>query len=712
MSSSKKVTVGYRYRLGIHMVLCHGPVDSISRINVDDRPVWTGSNSGGNLTISAENHFGGEDKEGGISGSVSILMGSGSQARNSYLMSKLGSAIPAYRGVVSAVLNQVYIGMSPYLRAWSFWATRIMQRTDGGLAWYPEKAAIGQDMNPAHILQECITDGTWGMGYTANDIDNASFTLSADQLHAESMGISILWDKSMPLEEFIQEILKHIQGSLYVSRETGKFVLKLARYDYNTEDNSLLVLDESNVSKVSDYKKSNIGELFNQVTVVFWDASTGKTNSITVQDIALAGQQQATVGTTKQFPGFTNSALASRVAARELKATSTPIASVTIMANRVAAELNVGSVFKFRWPKFGISEIIMRVVNMELGDLNSNIVRIMCVEDVFAIDASSYITPSDPEWTDPVGDPTPCPVHVTFEAPYWELAQRMGDTVAANIPGTSSYAMVTASAPTGYSENSRLYSRKDGVNFADSGQLDYTVMSTLSASVGLTETTLPVTGFIGVVATGTYLIVDQEYMRIDAVSDTSITVGRGCLDSVPVTHAAGARVVFADDTCETDGQEYALSESATYKVCPTTPRGTLPLVSAPTLTQGFVGRHHKPYPPAGILINGSPYPAAIGATSPLVVTWAHRNRLTQTANLVATGEPSITPEIGVTVTIQLRTAGGALLLTKTGLVGTTDTLTLVEMGANYGSLRLQVFSVRDGVESWQKHDILFTRTAP
>jgi hypothetical protein len=112
-------------------------------------------------------------------------------------------------------------------------------------------------------------------------------------MFSEGMGMSILWDRSVTLQEFIQEVLKHIDGSLFVDRTSGKFVLKLARAGYDV--NSLLVLDESSVDKISDFKRNTIGELINSVTVVYWDASTGKNNSVTVQDIALAAQQQGTI---------------------------------------------------------------------------------------------------------------------------------------------------------------------------------------------------------------------------------------------------------------------------------------------------------------------------------------------------------------------------------------------------------------------------------
>lgn len=140
--SSKKVTVGYKYYLGMHMVLCHGPVDKITRIRVDERTAWSGSRSGGRINILKNDLFGGESREGGISGAVDVLMGEPTQGVNDYLLSQLQNRVPAFRGVVSAVLRQVYVGLNPYLKPWEFRLTRVMRRQDGIPQWYPETAPI------------------------------------------------------------------------------------------------------------------------------------------------------------------------------------------------------------------------------------------------------------------------------------------------------------------------------------------------------------------------------------------------------------------------------------------------------------------------------------------------------------------------------------------------------------------------------------------
>lgn len=707
--SSKKVTVGYKYYLGMHMVLCHGPIDSIDAIEVDGKTAWSSGTTGGAITINSPDLFGGESREGGVSGVVDIEMGSQTQGRNAYLQAQLGANIPAYRGVVGAVLRQVYVGLNPYLKRWSFWGKRINVRQDGIPQWYLARAAIGNDMNPAHIIRECLTDPDWGMGYPEADIDDAAFTTAADQLHTEGMGMSVLWDRSVQLDEFIGMVLKHIDGALYVDRNTGRFVLKLARGGYSIP--SLLVLDEDSVERITDFKRNTIGELTNSVTVVFWDATTGKNNSVTVQDIALAAQQGATVGTTIQYPGFTNGTIATQVAARDLKALSIPLASATIYANRRAAGLNIGDVFVLSWPRYGVTQMVMRVTNVELGSLDSNLVKIQAIEDVFALSAAIYAPPPPSGWTNPNTPPAPCPYHCVIEAPFWELVQRMGDTDARALPATAGFVVATGVRPSSDASNAKLYTDVTGV-WEEAGTVDFCPTAILTAAVSSNTTTFPIgTGVdLDVVQVGTYALIDSELVRIDAVSDTSLTVGRGVLDTVAKPHAVGARLFFADAFFESDAVEYATGENADIRLLPSTGLGTLALASAPTQSVSMVARQYKPYPPGQLRINSQAYPDAVRGDQNITVGWTHRDRLQQTATLVDETAGSIGPEAGTSYTCRLLTAGGSVLVTHSGLTGTGDTFTLAEMGANYGRLRIQLWSVRDGVQSLQTHDWEFTRS--
>jgi hypothetical protein len=710
-SSGKKVTVGYKYFLGAHMVLCHGPIDKITSIEVDEKEAWSGTSTGGAININSPNLFGGESREGGVSGTVDILMGETTQSRNSYLQARLGNDIPAFRGVVSAVLNQVYVGLSPYMKRWAFWGERVHVRQDGIAQWYDAKAAIGSngDMNPAHIIRECITDPFWGMGYAEADVDDAAFTAAADQLESEGMGMSILWDRATTLEDFIALVLKHIDAVLYVDRYTGLFVLNLVRDDYVVDD--LLLLDEDSIDKVTRFKRSTSDELINKVTVKFWNSSTGKTDAVTAKETALVAQY-GTNATIQQFPGFTNGTLASQVASRSLKALSTPLASCVIYANRTAASLNKGDPFKMSWSPYGLTEVIMRVLDIDFGTLTDNKIKITAAQDVFGISSAVYAAPPATGWTDPNSDPVACTYHSLIEAPFWEVVQRVGETEAGSIASDAGFAIVTAVRPSDDSINAKIWSDPTDALYEEAGTVDFTPTATSSGAIGYTETVIPLLGAvdIDIVGLNTYAVWGNEIVRIDAISSSEMTVARGCLDTIPEEHSDGERVFFADVFYETDQVEYVDGETARIKVLPTTGHGTLDIGSAVEQTVVMDSRLSRPYPPGRLELNNGYYADAVPGDADIVVTGQHRDRLQQTATLIPSSEDSgIGPEAGTTYTIELRTLVGGLIDSDTGLSAPSYTLTEAAMGSNYGRLRVLMWSTRDSLDSYQTHDFEFTR---
>lgn len=713
MGKSKSVIVGYKYYLGAHLVFCHGPVDKLTAVAVDNKSAWSGTCTGGQIVINAPSLFGGEKREGGVVGAVDIDMGSPSQGQNGYLVSRLGGGVPAYRGVVGAILNQCYVGLNPYLKTWKFRFTRIFTSSHGSSQWYSAKAGVNTwDMNPAHILRECLLDPDWGMGYNAYDIDDASFMAAADTLYDEGMGISIMWDRQMPIEDFIKEIIRHIDGSIYVDRITGKFKLTLIRGGYSV--GSLPTLDENSIIEVSDFTCPTFGELTNSVTVNYWDLSTGTDASLTVQDIALTQMQGAVINTTVQYPGFSNGTLASKVASRDLRALSTPVIRCTIQANRSAAGLNVGDVFKLTWPDFGVADLVMRVGQISLGgDLNGK-VSITAVQDVFSMGTAVYAPPSASEWVSPVNPPTAVTYQLALEAPYWELVQRKGQTdvdTAITANPTLGYLLAAGVRPTSDAINATL--RVDSGGGYDSGLniVDFCPTSTTTGVVSPTATTINFSNPIDMdlVVTGTTVQIDNEMMYITGVSSSSITVKRGVLDTVPVQHGAGARLYFWDLYGGTDGVEYVSGEVITEKLLTTTGLGTLDISVAPSTSVTMAQRANRPYPPGQFNISGSYFPTSLTDVA-LTLSWAHRNRLQQTSGtMYGFLDGSIGPEAGVTYSINLiNDTTSTVLYSVTGLTGTSHS-GFPTMTGTY-TLRLELWSVRGGLASLYKQSHVFSYT--
>lgn len=846
---SKAVTVGYKYYLGMHHILCHGPIDNISRITVDDRIVWSGTSTGGAITVAADTIFGGDSREGGISGTVDIEMGADTQGQNSYLVSQLGSDIPGYRGVVGAVLRKCYLGNNPYLKPWRYRGQRIHKRQNGLTQWYNSKSEIAsggvvnrndvweyqivgiftsapgavpstgwdqtgqapfgegsfsrpyaiktnwpdttgiwlrktitvpssgamllhghvenscyvyldgalihsqnagnsdvseiqefsipltgiapgthelaiyaaddtvvgnntyiyledliqRDMNAIHAIRECLTDPEWGMGYTDDDIDADSFEDAANTIYDEGLGISLLWDRQIKIEDFVGEILKHIDAALYVSRTTGKFVIKLIRKDY--DEGTLLELDESNIVQISDPSRVAFGELVNSVTVNYWEATVGKDASLTVTDTAMVQQQGAVINTTVQYPGFTNSRNASLAGQRDLRSLSTPILSCVITANSDAKELNIGDVFKFSWAKWQISGMIMRVTGIAYGTGRNNQVRITCSQDVFGTPAALVISPPAPSWSNPSGPPTAIPTgrQAAFEAPYYELVQATGqggvDSELAGDP-TTGYVMAAAARPAS-AINARLW-LDSGAGYEDTGTLDFCPSAILVDDVGKTDTTFSVEGMdqIDEVVLGTHAQIGDELVRIDAINTGTgeITVGRGVLDTVPQEHLDGAALLFWDMFSGYSPTTYVLGEEVDVKITPATGAGELSLDDAPALPVVMAQRAFAPYAPGDLQINAESYAEGAHYFGELAISWKHRDRKQQTSGTLADHfDGDIGPEDGTTYRLQ-GYYDGVLSYTEDDIAGNSTTWT---PGFEGITVTVEVHAKRDGVYSYQ-----------
>lgn len=209
---------------------------------------------------------------------------------------------------------------------------------------------------------------------------------------------------------------------------------------------------------------------------------------------------------------------------------------------------------------------------------------------------------------------------------------------------------------------------------------------------------------LGDVATGTAALIDDEVLRVDAINYTTgvLTLARGCADTVPAAHAAGARIWFYDGFEGVDETVYSQGLSISTQLLTNTSQGQLDPLLAATDILALQGRQGRPYPPAAFTIAGQAFPASV--TGDIVVAWAHRNRLQQADQLIDTSLASIGPESGTTYSVQLkRTDNGGVLASQTGLTAATVTLTTTYVG----QVALEVWSLRGGIQSLQRQSHTF-----
>ncbi len=727
--------VGHHYSVGMHMILCHGPIDGVKQIWMGEKIVWPNADDDTQLAadgtvlavIDEPEIFGGEDKEGGVVGSVDIEYGDSAQDENTYLRSKLNGDspvdIPAFRGLVGIILKQVRVGTSPYLRNWSFLGKRTDTLQDGTAQWYPAKSDINGDLNPAHIIRECLTSSIWGLGYSATYIDSTSFEYAADLLYTEDFGLSFLWSGTSTIEDFINNILNHIDGVLYQDITIGKFVLKLARDDYVVGD--LDIYDDGNITEVVDFTRETFGEIINQVVVRYSDVAKDKEATATAQDIAVMNLQGGSViETTTLYKGITKAAIANVVASRDLRQVTSMLASMVIKGNRSMANLRPNDVFKLTWPILGLVELVVRVAQINYGSLAEGVLKFTVGEDVFQTASGLYVDPPASEWIDPVNVPTDVSSYLIGETPYWTLVKYLGESIAQALDADVDYLGANALKPTSDSLDYDLYVR-DGIalDFDDSaGIYSFTpsaILSTASATGDLPmdadNVVLILENIVdlNLVIVDSYAIIGAEIVKVKAVDVAAgeVTIARGILDTTPLVHSGGDRIWFVESAGAFVDFEYAATEQPGVKFLTRTGKGRLALADATAYNvTAFDSRQTRPYAPGNFKINGVSFGTTFSGQP--TISWSHRDRLSQTVSIIEHGNGNIGPEAGTTYTLKIYNDSG-LLRTITGLAGTTYTYSegdeISDSGLSSGDplntrLRFVLISVRDGYDSWASYN--------
>lgn len=485
MFSSETIITGYRYFVGMQFGLCHGTIDALHRVWINEKVVSSGGGSG---TVNAPKLFGGEEHgNGGVVGSFVFYDGSQSQAVNAYL-TPFQSPQPAYRGTSHYVYNG-WIGNSASIAPWAFELERIpdglnMASADPGA----EAPNGGEDANPMNVLYEILTDTDWGLSIDSGDIDVPNFQAAASTLADEGNGFSMVVDSAIEVTRLIEEIQRQIDGSLFFDRAQGQWKVKLARDDYDPA--TLDIFDESNIVDMKEYTRRTWEETSNQVRVAFTDrADNYKQTFALAQDPANMDIQGQSVQSDVSYPGVKEGQLANDIAWRDLRTLSYPLAKTKFVVNREAFALAPGSVFKLSWSRLGIVEAIFRVAKINYGKFGDSKIEVHAFQDIFGSESGTFGNPTSSSWVDPEDDAAAPTTQnsLIFEAPRQVVVQ---DTFSSELnprvwmgarwPGSGtlvlhSYNRAGASQPIG-----------------DSYEIDATIAS--FALVGTLDANLPAYG--------------------------------------------------------------------------------------------------------------------------------------------------------------------------------------------------------------------------
>jgi hypothetical protein len=574
-----------------------------------------------------------------------------------------------------------------------------------------------QAMNPAHIIYECATNNVWGRGLPASMIDDTSFRHVADTLYDEGFGLCLRWNRESDIDEFVQLVVNHIGGAVYISRQSGLLTLRLLRNDYNPATLVAYTFSNGLLDIVEDQASSS-DTLFNEIIVQYNDPVADKQGQVRVQNLASFQSLGTLVSQTVQYLGASTAAMALRLAQRDLELHSSELRRMTLKFTRAGWKINPADVIKISVPSRGIDNMIMRVGEVEEEPLTGEAVTVKAVQDVFGLPVTSIVDPQDTLWSPPDRTARIVTDRQLTEITYYDLAGNIPSTQLNDFQPNSGWIKMWARQPSQGSIEYQLQTHTAGAPYENRVIAGFDSAAILTGSIGAYETTFPIEdgSQLTDVQNGEAMLIDDEYMRVVGINIAAgtVEVARGCIDTIPAAHAGDSIVWFQTAAPTTDRTDYASGEEVWARV--------LSRTTSETLEEGFAeedsiimaSRQGRPYPPGNMRVEDVPFAAEYHVIDGNIdLTWAHRDRIVQGDTLLEHGAGSTGPEPGTTYTVRVYAGDRVTLLhTESGLAGTNWTYTLgnAMSDGNPAVMWFWIESVRGGIVSWQHYFFYVSRT--
>lgn len=675
--------------------------------------------------INAPDLFGGTEREGGIVGRFTLMMGESTQVAPADLSLMLGnSLVSGFRGMCTAFYDGLVSSLNPYPKPWKFKVRRAVKGWDDDTVFYLAKAVIPltvsrqavvggplvnyeiKAMNPAHILYETLTNRDWGRGLEPSQVDTNSFTVGADTLYGELFGICIKWARVDTVEEFARTILDHVGGVIFQSRFTGKIVFRLLRNDYDPDDLPTFTMS-TGVLSVEEDDVSMLHGLANEIIVSYIDAIDGNSKEVRVQNIAALQANNAIISKKVDYPGLPTGLLAARVADRDLRVHGYPLRRLKITMDRRGFELEPGGLFKFSDPNRNIASMVFRIGRIE--DAPDSRIHLTVVQDVFGLAETTYLN-LDTGGVNPSDTPVDAPVSRLVEASYASMLLARDPAFMSSLTQDGSAVDFLGVRPSALSSG---FSMAVG-----STTFPYTIelarvswcpaMSTFDAITEASDTVQANNLSVFTLPTNALAVINDEIVKITSavpINPTSYLLGiqRGGFDTLPQKHPANSIIYVVSQGFGSSGTALPVGDTAKGKFLTATASASLPISLASERTTPLVGRWFKPYPPGNIRVAGQPFYSANPGSPVFEVTWANRNRLTQSDIFIPHSAGTITPESGQTTTVIVLDLGGNILRTVSGLAGTSWSYDagMWSTDGSHSPILLEVKSFVGVVESWQ-----------
>lgn len=725
-----------KHYITVQDVICLSNIDAVEMIFLNNEP----NRSDWNSNLSSPEYYGWEDNadftfrdsypaigsneynfdKTPTNGNVSLAFGASDQAPDAFLetATEQGTTISAYRGVVQCIKKRILIGIAdgtaiPQLIQWQYLVKRLLKQHDGTAQWYDTKVHCGYGMNVVHAIRELIVSERIGAGLSSTLIDSTTFEDCADTCYTEGRGVSFHYSNTDgTVGEMIEELLSYAQGTLYFDMGSTTFKIKLWRNDY-----TYATLDEitrSDFVSINNINKREPSSVVNDCTVVYTDRYTFGQKVAAYKDeasISEIGRNPETI----DMKWTMNPELASLIAMQTVVLSSAQLTSCELTGPLELDKYNPGDVFKLTDSRYGWNGIVFRVIEKERSELNGESITLSILEDYFGIGLGAFgdgtVTPIYTPLDD-VDDP------IVQEMPYF-LNTRIYEDPDDVLGESVNHVMTMGKNPasyTGYGIHYKLSTDSDYTNYGSG--YSFAGVVTLKTAIGMTDSDFE-TNEGALPFTVGFAVIGDEIVKIytQNASLGTFSAYRGMHDTLPASHSADV-VIYLFKLLDEDSrygviqEDLALGSTYNIKLASESITGSQNPADATANNITISNRSIMPYPPANVKANYGAYEDDgtiwIGTDAGTILSWYHRNRLTQYDQWLRQNNESLTPEFQVAYYIRIYDSTGTTLK-RTELITGGSGVTSTNISSNSsihvgGSLQNLTWNAQDITNKFQVGD--------
>ena len=350
--------------LNIALALCEGQMGDLKKIYFNDQVVFDGTLTHGN-TVTDSNDVSSNKYEGTIE--IQYMDGRNDQTVSTTLQNSIGSSTwtsnhrlrgVAYLGIKLTANAEKYSGGVPTITA-EMNGKKITSTADFS------STVDGADQNPVDVLNDYLTNTTYGKGLVAGDIDQTSFTAARAHIVAASNFYKIngALQTDIPLYENIQEILN--TSNLILVYTNGQYVVKNKKQSETatytiTKDN---IIDAMQVDMPTKKNKKN------KISVTFPDASSdyNYNENIKVVDSSsfLTADNNQVLESRIDLDLVTDATLATNIATYKMNL-SRNTQTVSFTTAHTNLPIECGDIIAITNSDFNFSSKLFRVIQMEI----------------------------------------------------------------------------------------------------------------------------------------------------------------------------------------------------------------------------------------------------------------------------------------------------------------------------------------------------------